>query len=121
MIVPCFISLGETIHLRISSDLSRSPTPSRGVFLFPLPSIEWHIMQCCAAYTLAPSPAAAGSPPPSRARSGRPQAHHRNRATHRFLIFIVPPPWLRGRLRYHSARPSSIGPRVKAGNLPQIL
>src|SRR5262245_57260635 len=48
------MSLGDTIHFLISSADSLPPTPSSGVFLFPLPSIAWHMVHFWAAKTVFP-------------------------------------------------------------------
>ena len=43
------VSIGSTIHARMSAAVSFVPTPSSGLALPPLPAMEWHIEHFCAA------------------------------------------------------------------------
>src|SRR5258706_6403219 len=91
-----------------SSALIFPPTSSSGVLGFPLPAIEWPMLQCCAVYTCCPL--AAGSAPGLAASSALepliPNPRHSATATARLDLIARPPRRSgdTGGLRYHSWR-----------------
>src|SRR3989442_384134 len=80
-----------------SSAVILPPTSSRGVFGFPLPAIEWHMLQCCAAYTCCPllTFAASGFAASSARNPATPRPTHSATAMARLRV-ILDPPWRGG-------------------------